>query len=205
MRIGGVRTNNCRLDAPGYGSFEVPVVTLGYGLQINATTGESRRSRTFYPYQKVPGMWYIEVAFSDVTQRNDFHNWLISYIMQITDQWSDKSLAPISVIIASASFIRTGYPTSSIQLGDAMGTGVYKSVVQFQSAVDPLLSSASGSKYAPPLRDDTARKFYPADDQSHTLPDPIWPSTALGVDAVWKTGTGNPIVVKRSGGGGKRK
>lgn len=189
MRLGGVRKNNCRLEAPGYGAMDIAIITLGYGMAIAAYVGESRRSRTFYPYVKTPGLWYIEVAFSDVEQRNLMHRWLISYIMRITDQWQDP-LAPITVSVPSGNFIRTGYPTSSLQLGDTMGTSVYHSVVQFANAIDPLL--VGGSKYAPPTRDPAARAFYPSDDQSHKLPDPIWPSTTRGVDDVWKTGPGDP-------------
>lgn len=191
MRIGGQRKNNCRLEAPGYGVMDIPIITLGYGLQVTAQIGESRRQRTFYPYIKTPGMWYIETAFSDVDQRNLMHRWLIAYIMRITDQWQDP-LAPITVIVASRDFIKTGYPTSSIQLGDSMGVGVYNTVVQFASAIDPLLASKNGSQYSSPTRDAEARKFYPSDDQSHSLPDPIWPSTVRGVDDVWKTGPGDP-------------
>lgn len=195
MRIGGQRTNNCRLDAPGYGTMDIPIVTLGYGMNITAQVGESRRSRTFYPYIKTPGMWYIEAAFSDVDQRNVMHRWLISYIMRITDQWQD-TLSPITVTVSSRSFIRTGYPTSSLQLGDSMGIGVYKTVVQFASAIDPLLVSTAGSKYASPTRDPAARAFYPADDQAHALPDPVYTSDR-GADAVWSTGPTSP-------GGGSR-
>jgi hypothetical protein len=188
MRIGGQRKTNCNLNVPGFGERDVVAITLGYGMIVNADIGESRRQRTFYPHINVPGPWYIELAFPEITERNDLHNWLIDYIMRITDQWdTSKTLGPMAVSIPSQQFMRAGYPTSTIALGDTFGTAVYKSTIQFASGVDPFLNGDGFSKYAPPQRDDTDNQFYPAQDFSHVLPEPLPPLVNVSRDRVWRS------------------
>ena len=187
MRIGGARQNNCTIEIVGLGKQEVSIIALGHGLSVAASVGESRRQRTFYPFKKTSGLWYVEAVFADVTERNNFHRWLLYYIQSATDQWRLNPMSPLTVTVPSCNFIKVGYPTSSISFGDTMGMAVYHSVVQFTSASDPL-RSPFGSVYAPPTRDETARKFYPVDEQSHALPDPLGPYYPGGPpDSVWNT------------------
>jgi len=187
VRVGGAKSASGSISAPGYGSVDLAVTSLGYGVSVAHSVGESRRSRTFYPNVKTSGAWYIEVSFPEVKERSAFAGWMLFYIARITDPYQ-QPLAPMTVSVPSSNFMKTGYPTSSIDFGDAVGTAVYRMVVQFTSASDPLLLSSSGSRYSPPSRDSAARNFYPAGIQSSSLPDPAPLSAAPGPDDPWNGG-----------------
>lgn len=170
MRVGGARRDSCTVTIPGMGSKSLPVVTLGYGVSVAHSVGEARSQRTFYPFIKTSGQWYIEAHFSSANERNDFHRWVFAYIRRITDP-NSTPLPPMVVSVPSRKFSKVGYPTSSVEFGDAVGTAVYRSIVQFTSASDPT-GRADGSQFSAASSDYVASQFYPGGSQAGALPIP---------------------------------
>lgn len=176
---------NCTLEAPGFGTSAVKVETVGYGMQVIQSEGVGRTSRTYYPFVRTSGAWYIEAVFSSVLERNAFHGWMLYYVIRASDQYA-QPLLPITVTIPKVDFMKTGYISSDIGFGDAQGTGVYRSVVQFTSASDPLVITRIRDVYRPPTRDAAALQFYPAGVKNKELPPP-------SPEPVWSTPYVNPF------------
>lgn len=170
---------NCTLEAPNYGTAAIRVETTGHGMQIVSDQSGARTQRTFYPFVRTSGEWYIEAVFSSVQERNSLHGWLLYYIIRATDQYA-QAIPPITVTVPASEFMKTGYATSSIEFGDSKGIGVYRSLITFTSASDPLLIQRTRSPYVPPRRDRAALHFYPSGIQEKELPPPpalcVWSS-----------------------------
>lgn len=179
---------NCTIEVPNYGLYKLTIETLGHGMNIVTNESISRHQRTLYPFVRTSGSWYIEAVFSDVVARNQFHYWLLHYVVRLMDQYQ-KPISPMSVKVPSEEFMKLGFPTSDIQFGDRHGTGIYRSLVMFTSASDPLVS-VGGSWYDAADRDQAALKFYPGGHQSTSLPSPRPETVPQGssADAVWDSG-----------------
>lgn len=172
MRIGGSKTINCIFHARGFGRLEVTALAAGWGFTVAASSGEARTRRTYYPFVRTFGGWWIEMSFADAEERRVSHTWLLSYIIRMTDANRLLTLNPISVRIPSEDFHKVGYPTGSIEFGDEARRGGYTSIMRFEAAMRPDVMGDSGSQFVPASRGGmTTRRFYPGGLQSN-LPAP---------------------------------
>lgn len=151
MRISNQRSApNCWLDAPGWGRIPLVVSALGYGMNAIQRTpdGASRTKRTFYPWVRTSGSWYIQAEHGSREERDAVNVWLLYYVSRITDPRLTP-LAPIAVTVPSRNFHKVGYPKSTMEFGDAHGIGRYSTVITLSSASDPDTSSRNASKFIP--------------------------------------------------------
>lgn len=165
MRLTGKSRPNCWLDAPGWGKIGVVATTLGYGMNIVSSEGEARTKRTFYPWVRTSGKWYIEIEHGNRNERDLVNAWLLFYIARITDP-NLTPLPPVSVTVPSRDFHKVGYPDGTIDFGDSYGTGRYSTIVSMTSASDPELGEFTGSRYVPPTDDTQAEYFTPGGSQT---------------------------------------
>lgn len=150
MRLTPRSKPNCWLEAPGWGTIPLVATTVGYGMSVIQRTpdGASRTRRTFYPWVRTSGVWYIEIEHGSRQERDMVNAWLLFYVSRITDPRLTP-LAPVSVTVPARNFHKVGYPQSSMEFGDAHKISRYSSVIQFSSASDPALSSQTASSYVP--------------------------------------------------------
>lgn len=179
MRLGGVRKFNCLFSVPTYGDFPVVATTLGYGMNVVANTGEARAARTFYPFVRTSGSWYVETAHGNREERDELNSWLYMLVRRASNPWSDRPLPPITVTVPARNFVKTGYPTGSIDFGDSSGKANWSTLVKFSSASDPTSSILDASRYVAATNSDAAKNFYPGSrlgnqDSTHVPPlDPV--------------------------------
>lgn len=194
-RIGGVRKTNATLDAPGYGRKDVVVTTLGHGMSIVGSDGESRRFRAYYPFVRTSGAWYIEAVCAELRERDELHMWLLGHVSRCIDPYK-APLNPMTISVPSRNFVKVGYPTATLDFGDAFGRASYHTIINFCSASDPTVSGVGASRYIPPLRDSAARHFYPAGVQETTIKDPLPGTGLITGDDVWGGGGGGGMTVR---------
>lgn len=156
-------SKNALITAPGYGTFQVTCLGLGFGQQLDASTLESRRFVAFYSHITTSEEWYINLRFKSWTEYDDFNAWLTGYFNRITDP-TQTPLMPVWVNILNAkrNFQKRGYPVTSAEYGDEFGKIVYDMTLQFVTADEASLDPAIGSKYVPPISDAVARSFSPS-------------------------------------------
>lgn len=179
-------SRNASLDIPGYGRWDLRCTMLGHGMSILWTVGEAARTRTFYPFVRTSGKWYIEVVFTSIEDRDAFNFWLATYMWRIADPNEPKMLSPVTVSVPPADFTKVGYPTSSLPCGEAFGEVTWVEHLVFMSASDPMLGPDQGSGTLPPLINDyVGRHFYPSYDQDSDAAPPI--NIAFPEDEPWDT------------------
>lgn len=188
MRIGGAKKVNCTMVAPGYGRLDLSVVVLGHGMSIASSAGVARTKRTFYPFVRTSGAWYVQAAFATTEERQAANAWMLLYTSQMVDASRPTTIRPIAVTVASEGFFKLGYPTASIEFGDLANAGAWFTRYQFTSATDPEVTSRNASRFRP-ARDSAAANFYPGGlNSSAPLPAPEW--AFVDPDGPWTGGGG---------------
>ena len=196
MRIGGQRKFNCLLSVPTYGDFPVVATTLGYGMTVVANVGEARAARTFYPDVRTSGPWYVDTAHGNREERDEMNSWLYMMLRRASNPWTDRPISPITVTIPARDFVKTGYPTGSLNFGDSTGKSDWNSRITFSSASDPTTSILDASRYVAAKNSDAAKNFYPGSrisDQSNTAVPPVDPVAIEKDNVIYGNGYQPPL------------
>jgi len=173
-------------SSPDYGRWDIKATAVGYGMSIVSSEGEARTTRTHYPLVRTSGLWFVEIVFTTIEERDLFNWWMAVYMWRIADPSEPKTLAPMTVSVPSQEFTKVGYPTSPLIGGAEFGEVVWTVRMGFSSASEPATEYFAGSRAVAPLMNErVGRHFYPWGTQDYTsVPDR---EIAFPEDEPWKT------------------
>lgn len=158
------RKLNGVMAVAGYGSKDVLVEAIGYGISIEAQTDDARNQRVFYMTRVVDDDFSLSLAFRSHDEFEGWAKWVAEYLRRL----ANGQLGPLRVRVPQFSFDKLGVPagSSAVPFGDAVVPLVHRVDVSFIGAADPTAANDK-NKAISQFRDagnDTliAPYFYPA-------------------------------------------
>lgn len=193
MAVPPIAAKNCSIEVPDIGQRSVYCVGLGHGFKVISSESETRRFRTYYPYKRTSGTWWVDIVFASHGEYQAFMVWFVMVCNMMSDPHK-TTVAPMTVSVPSRQFLKRGYPVTAATFGDRFGQVVYTARLGFSSANDPL-SPVKASEFTGAYYDAAAQFFYPGGVQSSSAPPP---SPWLGVIASEQDVYGGGGLIRRS-------
>lgn len=160
---------NGTLEAPGYGTQQIRVLSIGHGVSIVSTEAQAKNKHAIYMTKRTSGSFglTLQVKRDEVT---DLADWLIGYGRLLSDP--ADPVGPMKVSVPSRNFSKVAIPAASeyggaIPYGDRVGVLTFRMELSFIGARDPLeYTSELLSSFQKTINDPiNTTFFYPAATQ----------------------------------------
>ena len=147
---------NCTIMAVGHGSRKVRVVTIDHGINIvNATETFARKYQTFAANQVTSSSFGMSLVFVTQKERQGFTDWLVNYAERVGSGAGVP--LPLTIIVPSQDFMRSGYPVGGIEFGDDVQSVAYRLNLSISGARGAITGNNPALSHFEQTNDEKAR------------------------------------------------
>jgi hypothetical protein len=127
---------NCTFTVNSYGTFQVRVTAVSYGLTIKSSESEARNTRAFYPLSNTEETFTLEMVFRDTEERDAFNSWVRNYWDKVSANENIGGFVTVSIPVRN--FVRQAIPSTMLEYGAHWDEVTVVAAMQFVGTINPI-------------------------------------------------------------------